>query len=95
MHQLTRRFDRRLVVPMLAALLLPAIFRSALRAEKDARLVPTGASFIQPTAVLTYVTNPAVRDDLKLRRTSRSGSASWSSSVRNTTPASFIRRPAD
>jgi hypothetical protein len=49
----------------LSGLILSAVFGSVLRAD-DARLVPPGVVFVPSAAVVSYVEQSVVRDDLKL-----------------------------
>ena len=87
MYHLTRSFYRRLVVRGLAALFMLGTLGSALRAEEEPRLIPSGASFSQPSAVLNYVTHPAIRDDLKLNEDQQKRIQELSSSLQGMTLA--------
>lgn len=50
----------------LTAVLLAVLFSNVLRADDELRLFPSNSTLRLPSMVLSYVSQPAVRDDLKL-----------------------------
>jgi len=50
----------------LTAIFLTVLFANVLRADDELRLFPSSSTIVQPSIVLSYVSQPAVRVDLKL-----------------------------
>jgi hypothetical protein len=87
MRQVTCCFSRRFASRAVFASLLLAMTVASLRADDISPLIPTGTSFSQPAGVLVLVTNPAIRDDLKLTEDQQRQIQELSDSLPKTNPA--------